>query len=277
MNERNINLESTLQRLKLAGPSENYFSRGVTIIRQNRNNHSFWNARIGIALSAALLLSIGINLLQLSNMENSPVEKSIVERSSESLEPSLVASTQATANNELQTSDISNTASVFRFLCLTKSSVVVNNSLNLGELKGFGEWVFFQTPDNYQVTVSLQPLRQWTAIGQFEDGNISLQLDAGEVMELRGVGIGPSSLKRGGPFPVYGNIQKLDTNNVSSRSAAQNVLSLDSRAQLAPATPSGTSSQETVGITNIVAGVDTELSPLTQKYFGALLRSGECG
>jgi hypothetical protein len=76
-------------------------------------------------------------------------------------------------------------------------------------------------------------------------------------MELPSVGIGPSGLKHGDPFTVYGNIDKLALEKVSP--------SLESHSE--PAT----------GITNTVAGVDTEFSPLTQKNFGALQRNGECG
>lgn len=251
MSDKNINLESALQRLVFVRPSENYSDSAMGIIRQNNNRRGFWRVRVGIALSAALLLSVGLNLFQLRQPDSG-----------------LVENTQLTASGELQATDISATASIFRFLCLTKTTVAVNNSLNLGELKGFGEWAYFQIPNNYQVTISLLPLRDWNAIGQFADGIISLQLDEGEVMELRGAGIGPSSLKRGGPFPVYGNIQKFDADNASANLANQSE----------PASGFGTrSNRASLGISNIVAGVDTELSPLTQKYFGTLLRSGECG
>lgn len=260
MSEKKINLESALQRLALLRPSDNYLDRGASIVRQNYSSHTFWNSRLGTGLSAALLLSVGFNLLQVNNLQSSIEEN-----------------TQLTSSRELQATDITEADSIFRFLCLTKATVVINNSLNLGELKGFGEWAFFQAPDNYQVTVSLLPLREWNSIGQFEDGVISLQLDEGEELELRGVGIGPSSLKRGGPFPVYGNIQKLGATNVSPNLASQSEPSVNSSGVLAPDAPNQTNEAASLAITNVVAGVDTELRPLTQKYFGALLRSGECG
>jgi len=263
MSENKTNLESALQRLKFVRPSDNYLAGGTSIARQSNHSHNFWNARIGVTVSAALFLSIGLNLLQISNPQSSTIE-----------------STQLITSDELQATDISETGSVFRFLCLTKAIVVSNDSFNIGELKGFGEWVFFQTPDNYQVTASLLPLRDWNAIGQFEDGVISVHLDEGEVIKLRGVGIGPSSLKRGGPFPVYGNVQKFTASNESSRLANQNTPSSDALASSPPDAPSeerAASDSNPRGITNMVAGVDTELSPLTQKYFGALIRSGECG
>ena len=84
----------------------------------------------------------------------------------------------------------------FIVFCASLKKVAINNSLNLGEHKGFGEWVFFQAPNNYQVTASLLPLRDCNAIGPFEKGVISLQLGEDELMELRGADIGPSSLKR---------------------------------------------------------------------------------
>ncbi|MDA0281703.1 MAG: hypothetical protein O3C29_14930 [Proteobacteria bacterium] len=260
MNEKQIKLESALQRLTLVRPSENYMACGTSIVRQNYSRHTFWSSRLGTGLSAALLLSIGFNLLQINNPERKTSEIS-----------------QLTTTPELRVTDIREAGSVFRFLCLTKTTVAINNSLNLGELRGFGEWAFFQAPNNYQVTVSLLPLRDWNAIGQFEDGIISLQLNEGEVIELRNVGIGPSSLKRGGPFPVYGTIQKFDGNNVSPRLASPSEPTVDSPAILASNVPNETSERASLAITNVVAGVDTELSPLTQKYFGALLRSGECG
>jgi hypothetical protein len=260
MNENKIDLESALQRQVFVRPSEKYLDAGTNIIRHNYSSSTLWNSRLGIALSAALLLSLGLNLL----LVNNPID-------------SIVESAQLTSSGELQATDITEAGSVYRFLCLTKTKVAINNSLNLGELKGFGEWVFFQAPNNYQVTVSLLPLRDWNAIGQFEEGVISLQLGEDEVMELRGVGIGPSSLKRAGPFPVYGNIQKLGANNVSPSLASQSVPSLDSQALLASNVPSGTNEAASLVVSNVVAGVDTELSLLTQKYFGALLSSGECG
>jgi len=260
MSVNRINLESTLQRLTLVSPSENYLNDGASIVRQNFSSRTFWNSRLGTGLSAALLLSIGLNLLQVNNPQRKVVEIS-----------------QLTTSPELQVTDISEAGSVFRFLCLTKTTVAINNSFSLGELKGFGEWAFFQTSDNYQVSVSLLPLRDWNAIGQFEEGVISLQLNEGEVMELRGVGIGPSSIKRGGPFPVYGNIQNLGANNVPPVLADQNEPPSDTQAILAPGGSSEDRDRTSLAITNVVAGVDTELSPLTQKYFGALLRSGECG
>jgi hypothetical protein len=54
MSEKNINLESSLQQLEFARPSENYLSRRMNITRQNNNSHPNWNTRI-----AALLLSVG--------------------------------------------------------------------------------------------------------------------------------------------------------------------------------------------------------------------------
>lgn len=250
MSEKNINLESALQRLAFTRPTENYSAVAMGIIRQNNDRRDFWRARIGIALSAALLLSVGMNLFQLDKPDSNLTENTLL-----------------TTNGELQATDVSAAGSIFRFLCLTKTTVAINNSLNPGELKGFGEWAYFQIPNKYQVTVSLLPLRDWNAIGQFEDGIISLQLDEGEVMELRGVGIGPSSLERGGPFPVYGNIQQLNASNAAS-------LANQSEPTSGSSTPID---RGTLGISNIVAGVDTKLSPLTQKYFGAFLRSGECG
>lgn len=260
MSEKKINLESALQRLAFAKPSDDFLTNGTNIIRQNSRSHLFWNPRIVVALCAALLFSIGLNFLQSGTTKNGDIENM-----------------QLTTSRELQATDISASDSVFRFLCLTKSTVVINNSLNLGELRGFGEWAFFQTPDNHAVTVSLLPLRDWNAIGQFEDGVITLQLDEGDVMSLRGVGIGPSSIKRGGPFPVYGNIQKFGADSVPPDIASQSQPSPDSLTLLAPGAPIGTSDRGVPGITNIVAGVDTALSQLTQKYFGALLSSGECG
>ena len=260
MSEKNINLESALQRLAFVSPSENYGSDGANIIRQNNTGNIFSNSGVGFGLTAALFLSIGFNLLQVSSPQGGIVEN-----------------TQSTASLELQAADISETGSVFRFLCLTNTTVTINNSLNLGELKGFGEWVFFEAPNNYQVTVSLLPLREWNAIGQFDDGVISLQFDADDVMELRGVGIGPSGLKRGGPFPVYGNIQKSGENTVPTILASQSEPATGSGALATAAATVQARDQSTTGITNILAGVDTELGSLTQKYFGALLRSGECG
>lgn len=260
MSENKVKLEPLLQRLEFTSPSENYLTGGTNIIRQYSRHRSFSNPLLGAALSVALLVSIGLNLLQTSNRERD-----------------ITDDLQLSNSLELQASDFSETGSVFRFLCFTRTTVAIDNPLNLHELKGFGEWISFQTPDNYAVIVSLLPLREWRAIGQFEDGIISLQLDDDEVMELNDVGIGPSSLKRGGPFPVYGNIRKFAADNAPVSLTTQDETSPASRPPLTPNPPSGVSGRSLPFITNIVAGVDTELSPLTQKYFGALLRNDECG
>lgn len=261
MNDRNIDLESALQALKFSKPSEDYVSRSMSVIQRHSERRSFWNSRIGIMASISLLLSLGLNLLAFNN------------RGSLSTEPLLAASSNAATNSEIQESDIAQPNSVFRFLCLTKSTAIINDEINLGELKGFGEWAYFELPENIQLRVSLLPLRQWNAIGQFNDGIITVRLDDTEQLELRDVGMGPSSVKRGGPFPVYGEITYTSSTSGVTGSANQTTSTLEQSNLMRSTASSGNS----LGIENIIAGVDTQLSPLTQKYFGALLSSGECG
>lgn len=232
MSEEFQSLESTLDRLKFAQPSETYSTHGMRIIHEHETKHDLWRPRLLMALCTALLLSVGINAIQLS--------KSRAIRSQ---------AIQLASRDELQATDVSDTDSVFRFLCLTKTSVALNDSSISGELEGFGEWINFEIVDGYRISISLLPLREWKAIGQFEDGLITVPLEDGDVMQLRNIGLGPSGLQRGGPFSVYGNIQSLASD----------------------------SAKENTAIDNIVAGVDSRLSPLTQKYFGALLRNGDCG
>ena len=55
-----------------------------------------------------------------------------------------------------------------------------------------------------------------------------------------GLGYRALSPKTGGPFPEYGNIQKLGANNVSPSLARQSEPSLNSQALLASNVPSGT-------------------------------------
>ena len=258
MSEKHFKLESTLQRLKFQQPGPSFASSGIDVIRQNEQSRPNWNVRLGLALSLVLVVSLGFNLLQLRGNKSMPMLGG--------------SDNQAAYNTELLASDVSDPASIFRFLCLTRTSVVLNGSLNLGELKGFGEWAFFDVPNNYQVTVSLLPLREWSAIGVFEDGNISLQLEDGNQLELRGAGMGPSGIQRGGPFPVYGHIQKFSAANRAVTAITE--------------IPSASTERDSAGslkndafpqISNVLAGVDTSLGAITRKYFGALINSGECG
>ncbi|GJM12151.1 MAG: hypothetical protein DHS20C12_05540 [Pseudohongiella sp.] len=241
MSNNNLDLESSLHALKFVKPSENYFSNGAEAIRNNSTANSFWKTRLSLAVCSALILSVGLNLAQVVSRQSNLRGMT---------DPAFAANEAELSVSELQLVDVNDSSSIFRFLCLTKATVAINGSAKLGELKGFGEWAFFEIPANYEVTVSLLPLRDWNAIGQFEDGVISLELEAEQQIKLLDVGIGPSNIKRGGPFPVYGNIRQLS-------------------ADADPAEP--------LGISNMVAGVDSELSTLTQKYFGALLSNDECG
>jgi len=257
MSDKNVNLETTFEKLSFTQPSEDYADLGAAIIRQNTPAPNYWNARLSAAISALLFLSIALNLIQSAERNQG--------------EPNELA---LTMSREMQTTDITSADSIFRFLCFTKTRVAGKGSPIGAELKGFGEWILFETSDNYQVTLSLLPLREWKPIGEFEDGIIEVQLDEVNTSTLHGVGMGPSSIKRGGPFPVYGNIRKL----TASAAASTQTNSPTNSAQNANRNAAGIRrnfSSSSIG--NIVAGVDSELSPLTQKYFGELLTSGECG
>ncbi len=262
MNNENT-VEQTLGRIKLIKPGDSFQEKVLADIRNDRASQSSFNAPLTWAVSAALVLSLSFNLLQ-------SIDGTRETTLSATQTPAIVPAEnlQADLHNTLQTSDVSAMDSVFRFLCLTKTAVVMDNTLQLGELRGFGEWILFEVPQNYQVTISLLPLREWNAIGEFENGTISLQLDDGHHLALQGAGIGPSSLKRGGPFPVYGNIEKIGA-STDSNNAKQSPTDASGDAR--------TSDDSTPIISTVLAGIDSTLSPTTRKYFGAFIDNDECG
>jgi len=257
MSDKNVNLETTLQKLSFTQPSEDYSSLGAAIIRQNTRAPNFWNARFGAALTAMLFLSVALNLIQSAGRSEGQAEGLAL-----------------TMSREIQATDIAGVDSIFRFLCFTKTRITGKDSPFGTELKGFGEWILFETPDNYEVTLSLLPLREWKPVGEFKDGIIELQLDEDNTSTLHGAGMGPSSIKQGGPFPVYGNIRKLSVNEAATTRTSSSADSTPSTTLNAANRRSNFASPS---FGNIVAGVDSELSPLTQKYFGALITNGECG
>lgn len=259
MNNNSIDVEEVLSAVSLCDHSDDFVGSGLKLIRQNSETEISWFPRIGYVLSTALALSLGLNLLLVSRTETDNAKLSLAHENPEQEQIS-----------ELAESDLADRSSVFRFLCLTKTSVVINNSLNLGELKGFGEWAIFEVPNNYRVSISLLPLREWNAIGQFQDGMISLQPEQGVSLELQGIGLGPSGIQRGGPFPVYGNIEVFAGTDTAQNASRDRSAQLEASANLI-------SNSNFASVNNIQTGIDTPLSAITQKYFGAMLRNGECG
>jgi len=88
--------------------------------------------------------------------------------------------------------------------CFNQSAVIMDDSFYLGVFNGFGERLTIGIPGKSIVNLSLKPLRNWSPIGTFEDGKITIDFDDGHNLKLFNVGIGPSGFKKGGPFTIFG-------------------------------------------------------------------------
>lgn len=275
-NEPDELLAEKLGTIRLQEPSDDFLQQGLTTIRSQQPSSawSLFDSSVGWAITAALVLSLSVNLMQsLDNNLASIVPANTAERSQSLL---------ANSNPQLQITDVAVNDSVFRFLCFTKTTLVMDSNIGLGELRGFGEWILFEVPNNYKVNVSLLPLRDWSAIGEFRDGRISLALEDGHQLSLLGAGIGPTSLKQGGPFPVYGSIEKLNPVNsvdnllIAAAEEKQRRL-LASDQNLDVTQQSAAQANPYLPVRNIQAGIDTALDERTRKYFGAFIADDECG
>lgn len=256
---KNDEFEDRLRTLSLAPPSAEFLENGLSILRRNRRNATS-NPGWRFAFATVLLLSLSTNILQLRQNQIA-VESGGVdiagradEGSSEQFAPS----------------------GVFGFLCLTRSALVLNEAFYLGELQGFGEWVSLQVPDAYRLSLSFQPLRDWQAIGSYEDGVITVQANPGQQLTLRGVGMGPQNSRPSGPLPIYGEVATgqaelpLDTGHVANARKALASNETAQRAQAAPNSPYPL-------LTDVVLGVDQPLGMREQQAFGRLINDNECG
>lgn len=280
LKEREALLAEKLGAVRIQEASDDYLLKGIARIgsQQSSSSWPFFNGRLGWALSAALIISLAGNLLQSLGNDSSGARSDIA------IELAQVPVTDRfdAANPQLQITDVAASDSVFRFLCLTKTAVLIDNRHSLGELRGFGEWVVFEIPNNYKVNVSLLPLRDWTAIGEYRDGNITLALEDGHQLSMTGAGLGPSSLKRGGPFPVYGSIEQLrpklgESENPQSPDDGTQ-LSQQDNSQVPDSRPASTAETNPyLPVANILAGIDSALDIRTRKYFGAFIDDDECG
>lgn len=290
-NKRSELLAEKLSTIRVQEPSENYLSKGFSDIRSQKPATAWPQFSRGLswAVSVALTVSLGSNLML--SLDNKPALTTLTE-------PAEVAQISRPnqgpgVNPQLQLTDVAANDSVFRFLCLTSTTLLMDGLYELGELRGFGEWVFFEVPNNYKVNISLLPLRDWNAIGEFKDGRISLALEDGHQLSLLGAGVGPTSLKQGGPFPVYGSIERLNPDDsefdllmeeaeekqgrlMEAAEEKQRRL-LASRGDANVSQPSTTQVNPYLQVSNILSGIDTSLDLQTRKYFGAFIDDDVCG
>lgn len=273
-------LAEKLSAIRVQEPSQDYLSKGFADIRRQQRASAWprFNSGLSWAISAALMISLGSNLMLSLGRKpalTNPTEPTEVAQI-------LAADPNPRVNPQLQLTDVAANDSVFRFLCLTSTTALMDGLYELGELRGFGEWVFFEVPNNYKVNISLLPLRDWDAIGEFKDGRISLALEDDHQISLLGAGVGPTSLKQGGPFPVYGSIEKL---NPDSSDSNLNIEASEERQrrQLASSQDTDAAQPPTARVNpylparNILSGIDTALDLRTRKYFGAFIDDDVCG
>ncbi|PCJ19978.1 MAG: hypothetical protein COA96_16030 [SAR86 cluster bacterium] len=277
-------LEQKLGLLKLSNASSEFVSKGTAQLRSTQRSESIWSrwhGGLAWAVCIALVVSLGSNLL-LSSRSN--INSSAAIAVTFPAAPTLITASLLPGSSSApsQVVSVANDDVMFRFLCLTKTTLLMDNIFDLGELKGFGEWAYFEIPNNYKVNISLRPLRDWKTIGNFENGNILLDLGDGHQISMTDAGIGIASLKQGGPLPIYGNIETIAASNSSendsendadprqsnSPSPAQNpILAQQGIKQANPYS----------SVSNVQVGVDSILDARTRKYFGAFIDNNECG
>lgn len=66
-------------------------------------------------------------------------------------------------------------------------------------------------PGLAKVSMSFNPIYDWTPIGSFQDGVIEIPLEAGHLLTVHAVKYGPGGFDVGGPFTVYGSIDPPET------------------------------------------------------------------
>lgn len=92
--------------------------------------------------------------------------------------------------------------------CFDESPVIVDDSYYMGTFTGFGEYLVVGVPDLAVLSLSLKPLLDWEPIGKFVNGHIVVKLDGGHFIRIFHVGMGPSGYQKGGPFTIFGKIDK---------------------------------------------------------------------
>ena len=287
-------LERRLQALTLVAPAKTYVARARAIVNAGSTFSGTWQLQFRQGLALVLILSLGINLLQFLQTDSAMQTGLDVD-----------AYNSSALWQELVSEDLVKLAVDYRanskmlgFLCLTKSSVVVDQRYYLGEISGFGEWLSIEIPELAQVSISLQPLRDWQPIGSYADGVMLIPLADGHELKLMGIGIGPTNTVSEGPFIVYGNTH-LDGN--ISLAAVNGVVSnpVDGAmnrpgdvnpevaveafpntvtSNLSTASDALMDGQEApLTIANAMFWVDSQLSSYEVKSYGALIDADVCG
>jgi hypothetical protein len=93
-------------------------------------------------------------------------------------------------------------------MCFDKSPIIVDDQFYIGEFTAFGERALFGATNLANVEFSLKPMRDWKPIGEYLDGVITFNLEGAHQVKIFNVGMGPSGFKKGGPFTVFGKIEK---------------------------------------------------------------------
>lgn len=266
-------IEQRLETVFLVDPSEEYLKKGRVISRDADNGSSRLKLGLQFAVAASLIVSLSLNFSQFLDqgkqsrlsVENADVV--IVDSSEEvgSSIPALLADVASTGN------------AVFNFLCFTSASAIVDNSFFVGELSGFGEWATIEIPEFFRVSLSLQPIRDWVPVGEYNDGNISIELEGAHLITLNGASLGPQGLRVKGRFTVYGEIEKISANTSNNNELEKPVSTTDYPETLMRNVMLASQVNPFRTITSTTLGVDTILDPLILNIINPVLESGGCG
>lgn len=113
------------------------------------------------------------------------------------------------------------------FLCLKNSAVVVDDTYFIGSFTGFGEYLIAGVPGLAKVSMSFNAIRGWEPIGTYQDGVIEIEMDGGHWMTVLGVKYGPAGNDQGGPFTVFGSVDRSETTVEEARELVASKLTRD--------------------------------------------------
>ncbi|WP_196139970.1 hypothetical protein [Aliikangiella sp. G2MR2-5] len=181
--------------------------------------------------------------------------------------------------NQKENEEVSLTADTLglNHFCFNNTVAVVDESYFLGKIAGFGERVFIGIPGLADVDLSLKPLRDWKPVAQLDESQIEIQLPDGHLLTLINVGIGPSGIKKGGPFTVYGQISKPSKTREQAIEFSQRFLRKDLSAEQKAVFINAIKTNPFVGFSRLTIGNDNKVSDHLDKVIGSFFDGQECG
>ncbi|MEM9530539.1 MAG: hypothetical protein AAGA23_06450 [Pseudomonadota bacterium] len=105
------------------------------------------------------------------------------------------------------------------YLCLNNSSVIVDDTFQLGRVSGFGARFTIDVPDFNLVTFSMIEFPGYVPIGEYDQGLIRIPLGQNE-LTINAVRFGASGRFFEGPFTIFGSLDPNEQSPQQSRSKA---------------------------------------------------------